>query len=71
MQAVREVSYNYNKLSDIQRKFVAVNPNDIFLRFIYEIGMIFDDDTRTLLYDFYFICNATVVLNNALYDVYI
>jgi len=46
MQAVQEVSRNYRNLNDTQRKFIAVNTNDIFLRFIYEIGMIFDDDTR-------------------------
>ena len=48
-QAVQEVSRHYNSLSAIQRKFVAVDTKDIFLRFIYEIGMIFDDDTRTSL----------------------
>ena len=49
IQVVQEVSHNYKYLSDRQRKFVAVNTNDIFLRFIYEIGMIFDDDTRMFL----------------------
>jgi len=44
---VQELSRNYQNLTDTQRKFIAVNSNDIFLRFIYEIGMIFDDDTRT------------------------
>ena len=50
VQAVQEVSRNYSSLTDVQRKFLAVNTNDFFLRFIYEIGMIFDDDTRTLLF---------------------
>lgn len=45
-EAVQEVSHNYNSLSAMQRKFVAVNTKDIFLRFIYEIGMIFDDETQ-------------------------
>lgn len=40
------MSRNYHNLSSVQRQFVAVNTNDLFLRFIYEIGMIFDDDTR-------------------------
>jgi len=44
------VSRNYGNLSDEQRKFVAVNTDDIFLRFIYEIGMIFDDETRVYLF---------------------
>ena len=61
-QAVQEVSHNYNNLSAMQRKFVAVNTKDIFLRFIYEIGMIFDDETRTsslLLFSFSWRCSCS------------
>jgi len=50
IQAVEEVSYNFNSLTSVQRQFLVVNPNDIFLRFIYEIGMIFDDDTGTCMF---------------------
>ena len=40
------MSRNYLALSDVQRRFVAVNSKDFFFRFVYEIGLIFDDDTR-------------------------
>jgi len=65
IQAVEEVTGNYNKLSDVQRKFLVVNTNDIFLRFIYEIGMIFDDATRTFLLQFYLVSSAAITLSNS------
>lgn len=45
-EAVQEVSRNYQNLSSTQRQFVSVNTNDLFFRFVYEIGMIFDDNTQ-------------------------
>ena len=33
------------RLSLNQRNFVAVDPKDFFSKFVYEIGLIFDDET--------------------------
>ncbi|CAD5113271.1 DgyrCDS2450 [Dimorphilus gyrociliatus] len=43
---IPEIQKNYNLLTQSQRHFIAVNAEDIFLQFIYEIGMIFDDATK-------------------------
>jgi hypothetical protein len=43
--AIWELRRSYDSLSPQQRQFVAADPTDFFFRFIYEIGMIFDDDT--------------------------
>ena len=44
-QAIPEIRQNYEKLSAKQRDIVAMDPSDVFVCFIYEIGMIFDDQT--------------------------
>jgi len=44
--AIREIRKNYNELSTKQRQFIKVDASDIFFRFIYEIGMIFDDNSN-------------------------
>jgi hypothetical protein len=44
-QAIQEVRQHYMKLSQKQRDFIAVNTQDFFSRFVFEIGMIFNDDT--------------------------
>ena len=44
-QVIQEVRRNYWELSSQQRQFVEINSADLFFRFVYEIGMIFDDDT--------------------------
>jgi len=45
-EATREIQRNYQDLEAEQRQFIRVDPADIFLRFIYEIGIIFDDNTN-------------------------
>jgi len=40
-----ELRRNYDRLSPHQRELVAINTRDIIVNFVYEIGMIFDDDT--------------------------
>ncbi|GAB1602797.1 uncharacterized protein LOC115232575 [Argonauta hians] len=43
-EALQEIQNNYADLSVSQRSSLAIRPEDIFLRFIYEIGMMFDDN---------------------------
>ncbi|XP_029658399.1 uncharacterized protein LOC115232575 [Octopus sinensis] len=43
-EALQEIQNNYADLSYSQRTSLAIKPEDIFLRFIYEIGMMFDDN---------------------------
>ena len=42
-EAIKEIKHNYEELNTKQKEFIRVYSEDIFLRFIYEIGMIFDD----------------------------
>lgn len=44
--ALQEIQNNYADLSMSQRNFLAIKPEDLFLRFIYEIGMMFDDSAN-------------------------
>ena len=43
--AISEIKKNYEELDQYQREFIRINPDDLFLKFIYEIGMIFDDNS--------------------------
>ncbi|XP_041374407.1 m-AAA protease-interacting protein 1, mitochondrial-like [Gigantopelta aegis] len=45
-EAIEEVQKSYEHLDVKQRRFLSVNPKDIFYMFIYEIGMIFDSSTN-------------------------
>jgi len=45
-QAISEIRQNYNKLNDTQRQMIALKPEDIFYKIIYEIRMIFNDETN-------------------------
>jgi len=45
-QAIREIHQNYNELSDDQKTLIALKSEDIFYRFIAEVGMIFNDETN-------------------------
>lgn len=47
--AIREVRKNYRDLTPAQRVFIRVDPRDLFFRFIYEIGMIFDDSSSKFM----------------------
>lgn len=51
--AIHEIKQNYEELNDEQREFIRIDPEDIFLKFIYEIGMIFDDSSSKLFYYIY------------------
>jgi hypothetical protein len=44
-QAIQEIQNNYADLTYQQRKWLRINPTDIIGKFVYEIGMMFDDDT--------------------------
>ena len=44
---ITEVKENLAKMTDEQREFLRVNQKDILRSFIYEIGMIMDDETGT------------------------
>ena len=54
-QAVREIKNNYADLSVHQRRWLKVNPEDMMGSFIYEIGMMFDDETgkHNIMYTLY------------------
>ncbi|KAL5005952.1 hypothetical protein ScPMuIL_017110 [Solemya velum] len=45
-ESIQEIQNNYADLDPGQRMFIAVEPKDIFFKFIDEIGMMFDDDTE-------------------------
>ncbi|ESO05479.1 hypothetical protein HELRODRAFT_171110 [Helobdella robusta] len=45
-KAVEEIKQNYNLLTEGQKKFIMVDPRNIFLKFVYEIGMIFEDKSN-------------------------
>lgn len=45
-EALEEIKKNYYRLSHDQRKFIAIDTKDLFLKLIYEIGMIFDDESK-------------------------
>ena len=45
---IDEVKAHYQMLSPQQKEVLAVDPRDLFIKFIYEIGMIFDDQTSKL-----------------------
>merc|ERR1711862_983192 len=45
-QAISEIRQNFNELSDDQKILIALKPEDIFYRFISDIGMIFNDETN-------------------------
>ncbi|XP_046380217.1 m-AAA protease-interacting protein 1, mitochondrial-like [Haliotis rufescens] len=45
-EAIQEIRNSYADLDVGQRRFICVNPRDIFFRFVYEIGMIFDDHSE-------------------------
>ncbi|XP_074662938.1 m-AAA protease-interacting protein 1, mitochondrial-like [Tubulanus polymorphus] len=44
-QALEEAQHYLSLMSAAQKQQVAVNKDDMFLRYIHEIGMIFDDET--------------------------
>merc|ERR1712083_361784 len=37
-EVIHEVKHNFDRLSERQRKYIAVDPNEIFLSFVYSIG---------------------------------
>jgi len=45
-EAINEIERNYRKLGASQKQFIAVNPKDLFIRFVYEVGIIFDEQTN-------------------------
>jgi len=45
-EAVQEIEKNYQQLDLKQREMILVNPTDLFIRYIYEIGIIYDDSTN-------------------------
>jgi len=45
-QAIWEIRRNYDQLNAAQKEIIAIKQEDIFYKFIYEIGMIFDDETN-------------------------
>jgi len=45
-EAISEIEKNYQKLETKQKQFIAINPKDLFIRFVYEIGIIFDEETN-------------------------
>ncbi len=47
--AINEISAHFQMLSPHQKAIIAIDPKDLFVKFIYEIGMIFDDQTSKTL----------------------
>jgi len=45
-EAVIEIQKNYQELDLKQKEIIVISPADLFLRYIYEIGIIFDDSTN-------------------------
>jgi len=45
-EAVQEIEKNYDQLEVRHREIIPIDPTDLFLRYIYEIGIIFDDSTN-------------------------
>ena len=45
-ESVIEIKNNYGRLSNNQKSLIAIDLQDIFYHFIYEVGIIFDDSTK-------------------------
>nr|KAG5713547.1 hypothetical protein BaRGS_024595 [Batillaria attramentaria] len=44
-QAIQEIQNNYADLTYQQRRWLRITPSELIGKFVYEIGMMFDDDT--------------------------
>lgn len=52
LQAIQEIQNNYADLNYQQRRWLQIIPSEIIGKFVYEIGMMFDDDTGLSYFHF-------------------